>query len=99
MADAANPTDWACDDPDAPGRPSMLSVDIVKRHLQKNESLWNKAKRLKRADIWTAAGFGKTTEFDNWTVEELKALGNAFGDKVKMEYTGGKIYGICCSCG
>lgn len=58
--------------------------------------LWQKAKNLTRNELWALAGFGTTTAFDTWTVEELNKLGAALGAHLGKPYMGSKY--ICCTC-
>ena len=57
---------------------------------------WEKVKDLTRNDLWALSGFGSTTAFDGWTIEEMTRLGNALGAHIGKPYT--KAMYICCTC-
>lgn len=91
------------DDPDKP-RNAIISAAIAgatvyQAHFPPKPALWERAKELRRADLWALAGWGGSDKFDDWSGQELNVLATAISMHLNGKpYTGMK-YGVCSCCG
>ncbi|MCA9470299.1 MAG: hypothetical protein KC643_33300 [Nitrospira sp.] len=98
----SDPAQLLLDDPNDSGRKGIIdSVKVVASGLHDGSTnggpMWTKAKNLTRSDAWSLSGFGTSSSFDNWTIEEMNKLATAFELHFGRKY--GAMKYICCSCG
>ncbi len=100
--DRLKPDDLIFDDPKGTASKGKIIAGSIALATQLHDGtatggpLWKKCQHLSREDFWALAGFGTTTKFDDWSVDELNRLSAAVGLHLQKTYMGAKY--VCCTC-